>query len=152
MRNILNKKSGNDATSSIPRSGGPALISTAATVTGDIHFDGELVVEGAVIGNITAEAGSEAQLRVAEGGTVEGDIDVPLVVVDGTVNGNIRAVKHIELAARGIVNGNVSYHLIEMVMGSAVNGALARLKERESQKEPDIALVQSDDYQLESTG
>lgn len=151
MRNILNKKSGNGATSSIPRSGSSSLISAAATVTGDIHFDGELVIEGAVIGNITAEAESEAQLRVAQGGTVEGDIDVPLAVVDGTVNGNIRAVKHIELTAHGIVNGNVSYHLIEMVMGAAVNGALARLNERELQKEPDIALVQSDDYQLESS-
>ena len=128
------------------------MISTATTINGDIHFDGELVIEGAVIGNISAEAGSEAQLRVADGGTVEGDIDVPLAVIDGTVNGNIRAARHIELAARGIVNGNVSYHLIEMVMGSAVNGSLARMSEKDLQKEPDIALVQSDNFQLEETG
>ena len=152
MRKILNKKSGNGATSSTPTSGGPAIISSATTVTGDIQFNGELVIEGAVIGNITAEAGSEAQLRVAETGTVEGDIDVPLAIVDGMVNGNIKASKHIELAARGIVNGNVSYNLIEMVMGSAVNGSLARMNQKEAQKEPDIALVQSDNFQLDETG
>ncbi len=152
----MNKKSGNAATSSVPRSGSPALISASTTITGDVHFDGELVVEGVVVGNITAEAGSEAQLRIAEGGQVEGDIDVPLAVIDGCVTGNIRAGKHIELAARGVVNGNVSYHLIEMVMGSAVNGALARMSQKESkdgsQQEREIALVQSENLQLENAG
>ncbi|MCY3565121.1 MAG: polymer-forming cytoskeletal protein [Gammaproteobacteria bacterium] len=116
------------------------LISGATTVNGDIHFEGELIIEGRVVGKVLAEEGSEAQLRVAESGSIEGDVEVPLVVINGNVNGNVRASKHIELAAQGLVNGNVVYNLIEMVMGSAVNGSLTRM----DREEPEIALLELD--------
>ncbi len=116
------------------------LISSSTTVSGDIHFEGELIIEGRVVGKVLAEEDSEAQLRVAENGSIEGDVEVPLAVVNGSVNGNVRASKHIELAAQGVVNGNVVYNLIEMVMGSAVNGSLTRM----DREEPEIALLQVD--------
>ena len=116
------------------------LISGSTTVNGDIHFDGELVIEGRIVGKVLAEEDSEAKLRVAESGSVEGDVRVPLVVINGGVNGNVRASKHIELAAQGTVNGNVVYNLIEMVMGSAVNGSLTRM----DREEPEIALLELD--------
>lgn len=116
------------------------LISSSTTVNGDIHFEGELIIEGRVVGKVLAEEGSEAQLRVAESGSIEGDVEVPLVVVNGNVNGNVRASKHIELAAQGLVNGNVVYNLIEMVMGSGVNGSLSRM----DREEPEIALLELD--------
>ncbi len=116
------------------------LISSSTTVNGDIHFEGELIIEGRVVGKVLAEEDSEAQLRVAENGSIEGDIEVPLAVINGSVNGNVRASKHIELAAQGVVNGNVVYNLIEMVMGSAVNGSLTRM----DREEPEIALLQVD--------
>ena len=116
------------------------LISSSTTVNGDIHFEGELIIEGRVVGKVLAEEDSEAQLRVAENGSIEGDVEVPLAVINGSVNGNVRATKHIELAAQGVVNGNVVYNLIEMVMGSAVNGSLTRM----DREEPEIALLQVD--------
>ena len=116
------------------------LISASTTVTGDIHFDGELIIEGRVVGRVLAGNGSDAQLRVAESGSIEGDVEVPLMVVNGEVNGDVRASKHIELAAQGLVNGNVIYNLIEMVMGSAVNGSLTRM----DREEPEIALLELD--------
>ena len=134
---MLNKKSGGEMASNDRNH---TLISTTTTVNGDIHFDGELIVEGRVVGKVVAEEGSEAQLRVAEGGSVEGDVEVPLAIINGSVVGNVRASKHIELAARGVVNGNVFYNLIEMVMGSAVNGSLTRM----DQEEPEIALLELD--------
>jgi len=120
--------------------GNPTVISAGTTIHGDIRFDGELVVEGKVIGSIVADDGSKALLRVAENGLVEGDIEVPLVVINGSVNGNVRSFKHVELAARGVVNGNVSYNIIEMVMGSAVNGSLSRVNPDEAE----VALLEVD--------
>ncbi|MBV1921961.1 MAG: polymer-forming cytoskeletal protein, partial [Pseudomonadales bacterium] len=38
--------------------------------------------------------------------------------------GNVYSPGHVELASKAVVNGNVHYHLIEMVMGSEVNGSL----------------------------
>ena len=48
----------------------------------------------------------------------------PNDVVNGKVTGDVHASGHIELAAKATVHGNVHYNLIEMVMGSQVNGAL----------------------------
>jgi len=100
------------------------LISAVTELRGDLNFDGELIVEGRVTGNISATADSDAVLRVAEQGMVEGEINVPNVVINGTVKGDIHAGKHIELAARASITGDVYYHLIEMVMGARVNGGL----------------------------
>lgn len=135
---MLNKKPGGEMTTDSTKN--HTLISGSTTVNGDIHFEGELIIEGRVVGKVLAEEGSEAQLRVAESGSIEGDVEVPLVVVNGNVNGNVRASKHIELAAQGLVNGNVVYNLIEMVMGSAVNGSLTRM----DREEPEIALLELD--------
>lgn len=109
--------------------GGPAhtLISRSTEVVGDIHFSGELIIEGKVKGNIYAEDDSKALIRVAEKGSVEGEICVPSAIVNGLVQGDVRSTNHIELAAKATVVGNVYYNLIEMVMGSEVNGNLMHI-------------------------
>ena len=103
------------------------LVSRATEIVGDIHFTGELIIEGRVKGNIYAEDDSKALIRVAEKGTVEGEICVPSAIVNGLVQGDVRSANHIELAAKAVVVGNVYYNLIEMVMGSEVNGNLMHI-------------------------
>lgn len=100
------------------------LISAVTELKGDLNFDGELIVEGRVTGDISAAEDSGAVLRVSEQGVIEGEINVPNVVINGTVKGDIHAGKHIELAAKANITGDVHYHLIEMVMGARVNGNL----------------------------
>ncbi len=108
---------------------GPAhtLISRTTEIVGDVHFSGELIVEGKIRGNIYAEDDSDGLIRVVEKGTVEGEICVPSIVVNGLVQGDVRSSKHLELAAKAVVVGNVYYNLIEMVMGSEVNGNLMHI-------------------------
>jgi cytoskeletal protein CcmA (bactofilin family) len=108
---------------------GPAntLISRATEIVGDIHFSGELIIEGRVKGNIYAEDDSEALIRVAEKGAVEGEVCVPSAIVNGLVQGDLRSTNHLELAAKAVVVGSVYYNLIEMVMGSEVNGNLMHI-------------------------
>lgn len=119
-----------------PKSHGPAntLISRSTEIVGDIHFSGELIIEGKVKGNIYAEDDSDALIRVAEKGFVEGEICVPSIIINGLVQGDVRSTKHIELAAKAVVVGNVYYHLIEMVMGSEVNGNLLHISSSQDAK------------------
>lgn len=100
------------------------LISKATEITGDIHFSGTLEIEGRIFGNIYADDDSSASVRVRETGLVKGDIQSPMIVINGLVEGDVYSSNHIELAAKARVTGNVHYHLIEMVMGSEVNGSL----------------------------
>lgn len=114
------------------------LVSRATRLEGDIHFAGELQIEGKVVGNITAEPGQEARIVVAETGLVEGDIRVPSAVINGFVQGDIHSSTHIELAAKAVVAGNVNYISIEMVKGSQVNGSLIC---NDTRKAPEPLLI-----------
>jgi cytoskeletal protein CcmA (bactofilin family) len=100
------------------------LISESTEVLGDIRFSGELIVEGKVTGSISASDDSDAILRVAEQGEIDGDIKVPLVIINGLVSGDVRASKHIELAGKAKVTGNVYFQVIEIVLGAQINGSL----------------------------
>ena len=103
------------------------LVSSRTTVKGDVHFSGGLHVDGTIRGRVVAEEGGDAVLRVSEVGSVEGDIVAPHVIVNGTVHGDVYASTHLELAEKASIHGNVYYNLIEMVMGSEVNGNLMHI-------------------------
>ena len=104
--------------------GGTTLVSKGTEVVGDIKFSGELQIEGAVKGNVLAQDQSKATVRVVEGGRIEGEIHAPHVIINGMVKGDVHSAEHIELAAKAQIQGNVHYHLIEMVKGAQVNGSL----------------------------
>ena len=63
------------------------LIARDTEMFGDVKFSGNLEIEGAVIGSIIANPGSEASVRILEMGRVEGDIRVPKVAINGEVKG-----------------------------------------------------------------
>lgn len=100
------------------------LVSSRATINGDVHFSGGLHIDGKVCGTLIADEGSDAVLRISEVGTVEGDIRAPHVIINGTVQGDVYASAHLELAENAAIHGNVYYNLIEMAMGASVNGSL----------------------------
>jgi len=116
-----NKKSG------FGISGSTTLVSPDTVIIGDIHFSGNLDIEGLVQGNIIALPDKEAFVRVVHGGRVEGEIRVPSIVINGSVEGDVISSKHLELATKGRVHGDVFYTLVEMAAGSEVNGALKHI-------------------------
>ncbi len=127
--------------------GGTTLISRDTVVVGDLHFTGSLDVEGLVQGNIVARAGKDATVRVVDHGRVEGEIRAPMVVVNGEVHGDVHSSKHLELAPKARVTGNVYYTLVEMAVGSEVNGSLQHVVEQEGSdvgKKPDPSVVVSE--------
>ena len=108
---------------------GTTLVAANCGLVGDVHFSDELLVNGIVKGNIYAQSGSKAVVRISEKGRVQGEIRVPRIIVNGEVFGDIWSDKHIELAAKAEVKGNVYYRLIEMVQGSRIDGQLVHLQD-----------------------
>lgn len=108
-----------------------SLIGQHSQVEGDVSFAGRLHVDGTVKGNVAAEAGQESVLTVSHRGTIEGEVRVPYVYLNGIVRGDVHADKHVEMAPNAKVEGNVYYSLIEMAMGAEVNGKLVHLSEQE---------------------
>lgn len=113
-------------------SGKTTLISRDTVVLGDLRFSGTVEVEGLVQGNLVAESGKEALVRVVEKGRVEGEIRCPSIIINGEVEGNVYASAHLELAAKARVKGNVFYVLMEMAAGSEVNGSMSHMAEQDA--------------------
>ena len=120
--------------SSMSVSGKTTLVSSDTVILGDIRFSGVLDIEGLVQGNIIALPGKDALVRVVDKGRVEGEIRAPSVVINGEVEGNVYSTRHLELAAKAQVKGNVFYTLVEMAAGAEVNGSLAHMAETEAAK------------------
>lgn len=104
--------------------GGHTLFDRAVEINGTVKFAGTLDIEGKVKGDVIAAEGSDALVRVREQGSVEGEIRAPKVIINGLVKGDVHSNKHLELASKAVVHGNVHYSVIEMVKGAEVNGNL----------------------------
>jgi cytoskeletal protein CcmA (bactofilin family) len=100
------------------------LIGRSARVQGDIEFAGGLHIDGCVTGNVRVVAGGEGSLSVSEHGVIDGSVEAPQVVLNGTVNGDIVARDQVVLGAKAKVRGNVSYGVIEMALGAEITGRL----------------------------
>ncbi len=108
-----------------------SLIGRHSEVVGNIKFSGGLHVDGTVNGAVVAETEENSVLTVSERGTINGEVRVPYVILNGVVIGDVYANQHIELASHARVEGDVHYTLIEMAMGAEVNGKLVRTSEAE---------------------
>lgn len=106
------------------------LICRATKIIGDLQFSGVLYVDGHVKGNINAEEMENSLLTIGQNGCVEGEINVPHIIVLGRVSGDVHAFEHIELMSDAHIEGNVYYKLIEMAMGAEVNGKLVHKEDK----------------------
>jgi len=100
------------------------LIGRTASVHGDIEFSGGLHIDGRVTGHVRVVPDAKASLSISEHGVIEGSVEAPQVVLNGTVNGDIIATERVVLGAKARVRGNVSYGVIEMALGAEITGRL----------------------------
>jgi cytoskeletal protein CcmA (bactofilin family) len=105
------------------------LIGPQTEVVGNLKFSGGLHVEGAVKGNVIAENDGHSMLSLSDRGTIEGEVNVPFIILNGVVIGDVHSGEHVELSSKARVTGNVYYNLIEMAVGAEVNGKLVHTPE-----------------------
>jgi cytoskeletal protein CcmA (bactofilin family) len=105
------------------------IIGVGTEIIGDLHFSGGLHVDGIIKGNVSADQGARSVLTVSENGSIEGEVRVPNITINGVVMGDVYASQRAELAPKARVTGTVYYNLLEMAMGAEVNGQLIRADE-----------------------
>lgn len=103
------------------------LIGKGVRVQGDIDFVGGMHLDGAIAGNVRSDLAPGATLSVSETGSIEGSVEVPNVILQGQVRGDIRAPERVVLGASARVEGDVYYGVIEMTLGAQIMGKLVRL-------------------------
>jgi cytoskeletal protein CcmA (bactofilin family) len=100
------------------------LIGSGSILQGDLEFTGGLRVDGHIKGHVSAQDSNNGTLVLSESGIIEGDVNVPHVVVNGTVKGNIASTGHVELQSNAKITGDIHYKAVEMELGAVLNGSL----------------------------
>jgi cytoskeletal protein CcmA (bactofilin family) len=95
-----------------------AVVGEGCELEGRCHFTGVAMIEGRVTGeSVTAD-----QLIIGATGSVAGVVTATLVVVRGTVKGNIVARERVDLAATARVEGDIQAPTLAMEAGAVVEG------------------------------
>ena len=105
-----------------------SLIGAGTVLRGDLVFTGGVRIDGQVQGNVSCADGQAGTLVVSEHARVDGEVRVSHVVVNGTVNGPIKAHDYLELQPKARVIGDVSYKTLEMHLGAVIQGRLDHLE------------------------
>jgi len=100
------------------------LIGRQTEILGDIRFSGGLHLDGRIKGNVATQGDKSCALWLSETGVIEGDVNVPNIVLNGAVTGDVRATERLTLAVKARITGNVHYKVLQMEPGAMVNGQL----------------------------
>ncbi len=94
------------------------LLGRGATFEGKLTFEGTVRVDGKLKGEVF----SDDVLIVGEGAYVEAEIDIGEIIIQGTVVGNIRAKRGIEIHAPGRVKGDLHTPSLQIEKGVIFEG------------------------------
>lgn len=107
-----------------------SLIGETTEITGNVLFKGGLRLDGHVIGNISAQQDEQAVLMIGSNGTVDGDINVTHLIVEGTIRGTVYTENGAELGASSKVEGNIYYGSLEIHTGAVFEGHMVKHQNR----------------------
>lgn len=95
------------------------IVGKDSVFTGDMEVKGTLRVDGRIKGRILCDE----TVSIGATGEVEAEIDAKMVIVAGTVVGNIRTSEKIEMQAKSKVLGDVSTKNIVIEQGAIFHGS-----------------------------
>ena len=94
------------------------LLGRGATFEGKLTFEGTVRIDGRFRGEVF----TDDVLVIGEGAIVEAEVDVGEVIIQGTVVGNIKAKRSIEIHAPGRVKGDIHTPSLQIDKGVIFEG------------------------------
>jgi cytoskeletal protein CcmA (bactofilin family) len=108
-----------------PAQGTGVSLGQTHTILGpDASFDGKLTFQGGVRidGKFSGEIVTEDVLQIGEGAEVSAAVNVGALILHGTVRGNVRAKKKVELNAPAKLYGDIETPVLEIKQGVVFEG------------------------------
>ncbi len=94
------------------------IIACDTAVIGDIGGTRPVRIEGTLKGSVCVSA----PVEVAEGGSVEGDVEGIQLRIAGTISGNVVARELAELLATAVVRGDLRAKALHVIEGARLEG------------------------------
>ena len=102
-----------------PASSAASRINSGLKITGEVFGDSDLVIDGEVQGKVRLSSG---RVTVGSSGRVQAEIEAREIVVEGTVQGNLKAADSVRLGPAGRVTGSVLTPRIAIDDGARLRG------------------------------
>ncbi len=94
------------------------LIGRAAQIEGTLSGSADMLIEGKLRGTIDGSG----RLVVAESGRLEANLHARVVIISGTVTGDVSADERIELKSSATLTGNITAPRIQIHEGATFQG------------------------------
>lgn len=98
--------------------GDEAVVGQSTRIRGRISGEGDLRVEGAIEGGVALDGA----VLVAEGGSIEADVEATSLIVEGTVEGDVSLGEALAIRASGRVSGVIRAAGVSIEEGASVSG------------------------------
>ena len=107
------------------------IIGQSCTIRGDLAADGAFRIDGTIEGSVE----SRASVVVGESGVIRGGLRGTDVVIAGTVQGDVTCEGHLEILAKGMVEGDIAAKSVRIETGGVFRGT-SRMGGRDSDNVP----------------
>ena len=102
----------------IDSSSGASLIGTGTVITGNIVSNGDVRIDGRLIGNISGGA----KVLIGADGIVDGDIEGQQADILGTVTGKISVSELLNLRGKAVIKGDIRAGKLQIEPTVTFNG------------------------------
>jgi len=104
-----------------PHGGASAVIGPSITIKGDISGDEDLMILGRVQGTVNL---AQHNVTIGPSGRVKADVRGRMVIVEGEVDGDLKAGEQIVLRHTAKVEGSISAPRVALEDGAVFRGAI----------------------------
>ncbi len=111
----------------------PSLLGTDLTITGDIVSEGDLQIDGKVIGDVKS-----VTLTIGEKAQIKGEIVCDKALIHGAVSGRVTA-KDVYLSKSAKIVGDIHHDLVAIERGAFVDGQIRRRQSGQAAAKPAAA-------------
>ena len=94
------------------------VVGRSAFIRGELSAEGAFRIDGTIEGTVA----SRSEVVIGETGVVKGDVVGTDVVVAGQVLGNVRCTGHLEILAKGKVEGDIAAQSVRIETGGVFRG------------------------------
>lgn len=122
---MFNAKSKSDAIGDLPVGSSTSLIGAGTSLKGDITSNGDLRIDGNLVGNIICSA----KVVIGANGSVEGDISGQQADIMGKVTGTIKVKDLLQLKSNCVVNGSLQSSKLQIEPSANFNGQCHMIQE-----------------------
>ena len=104
-----------------PPSKSPSVLGPTLTFKGELSGDEDLVIQATVEGTIAYQ---KKKITIGEQGKVRADIEALVIIVEGTVEGDLHGVEAVIIKKTANVSGNLFAPQITLEEGATFNGRI----------------------------